>query len=935
MYKETLNLPHTKFPMRGNLVKREIDTLTRWYSENLYKIIRNTKKGKEIFHLHDGPPYANGNIHIGHAINKILKDIIIKSKSFMGYDCPYIPGWDCHGLPIELMVEKEIGKNNNISIFHNACREYALQQVAKQKENFIRLGVLGDWENSYLTMNFKIQANIIRTLKKIIAHGYVYRGKKPVYWCFNCQSSLAEAEVEYYNSTSPSIYIAFPILDNSLIKKRFNIENLFESVYFIVWTTTPWSLPANRAVSIHPELNYILVNFNNKNNYIFLENLLEKIVKHLSIKHWTILGCIQGSNLEFLQCCHPFMDFVIPVILNDYIKPDIGTGVVHIAPSHGREDYLVASKYHLDMISPLDSKGYFILENFPLLDKLNIFKANEIIIHMLHEKKFLLSHDILQHSYPHCWRHHTPVIFYATPQWFIGMHRNELSKKILDKVREITWIPEWGQSCIKEMIKNRPDWCISRQRTWGIPIPIFIHKITKELHPHTLYFMEKIAKYVEKNGIKEWWNLDPFDFLGKESIFYEKVLDTLDVWFDSGSTHDSVLNRYKELINKKPDLYLEGSDQYRGWFMSSLIISIAINNEVPCRKILSHGFAVDKQGQKMSKSLGNVVYPQNIVNQLGADILRLWVASTDHTNEMNISDNILKSSVDVYRRIRNTIRFLLANLYDFIPLKDCVNKNNLIIIDIWAIDRAHLVQKEILSAYNNYDFRYIVQRIMYFCSEELGSFYLDIIKDRLYTIKKNSIPRRSAQTAIYHILEALVRWIAPILSFTADEVWEYMPKDKRSQYIFTEEWYNGLFEFDYNQEMNRNYWDKLIFVKNEVNKILEQARKDKYIRNSLEAKITLYAKSNLAIDLRKLGNELRFFLLTSEIEVIDSSSVKKVNVEKNESLKILLTKIEGEKCSRCWHYVRNIKNFHSSKTLPMCTRCIDNVFGNGEKRQFI
>lgn len=932
-YKNTLNLPETGFPMRGDLAKREPQMLSRWYKEGLYQAIRQAKSGKKTFILHDGPPYANGNIHIGHSVNKILKDIIIKSKGLSGFDSPYIPGWDCHGLPIELKVEQIVGKPGekmSAAEFREECRKYAYEQIEAQKKDFIRLGVLGDWDKPYLTMDFKTEANTIRALARIIANGHLLKGAKPVHWCTACGSSLAEAEVEYYDKSSPSIDVRFNAVDPAVVASKFGVVT-DKPISLVIWTTTPWTLPANRAISLNAEFDYSLVSFNDE-CVIVASDLIEHVMKRIGVTQWDVLGECKGADLELLRFNHPFMGFDVPAILGDHVTLDAGTGAVHTAPGHGPDDYVIGQKYGLETANPVGSNGCYLPNTYPTLDGVFVFKANDIIVELLKEKGALLHHESIQHSYPCCWRHKTPVIFRATPQWFVGMDKNGLRKQSLKEIKGVEWIPDWGQARIESMVENRPDWCISRQRTWGTPMSLFVHKETQELHPRTLELMEEVAKRVEVSGIQAWWDLDIRDLLGDEADDYMKTPDTLDVWFDSGSTHSTVVDARPEFHGNSADLYLEGSDQHRGWFMSSLMISTAIKGKAPYREVLTHGFTVDGQGRKMSKSIGNTVSPQDVMNKLGADILRLWVASTDYTGEIAVSDEILKRSADTYRRIRNTARFFLANLTGFDPAKHQVKPEEMVILDRWAVGRAQAAQADILKHYENYDFHNVIQRLMQFCSVEMGSFYLDIIKDRQYTAKSDSIARRSCQTALYHICEALVRWMAPIMSFTADEIWNELPGE-RAQFVLTEEWYTGLFGLDAKEELNDDYWAELLAVRSEVNKVLEQARADKQLRGSLEASVTLYADKALAEKLNALGNELRFVLLTSQAKVADIHEAPETAIASDMAgLKIALHKAEGEKCPRCWHYATDIGKV--AEHADLCGRCVTNVAGNGEERKF-
>ncbi|MCW1875615.1 isoleucine--tRNA ligase [Erwinia sp. INIA-01] len=935
-YKSTLNLPETGFPMRGDLAKREPGMLQRWYDDKLYGIIREAKKGKKTFILHDGPPYANGSIHIGHSVNKILKDIIVKSKGMAGYDSPYVPGWDCHGLPIEHKVEQMIGKPGEKvtpAEFRAACRKYAAEQVEGQKADFIRLGVLGDWDRPYLTMNFKTEANIIRALGKIIGNGHLHKGAKPVHWCLDCRSALAEAEVEYYDKTSPSIDVMFNALDADAVRAKFGVAASEGPVSLVIWTTTPWTMPANRGISLHPEFEYQLLQIEGR-SLILAKELVESVMKRAGVAEWTVLGECKGEALELQLFQHPFLEQIqSKVVLGEHVTLEAGTGAVHTAPGHGPDDYVIGQKYGLETANPVGPDGSYLPGTYPTLDGVNVFKANDMIVELLKEKGALLHVEKLHHSYPHCWRHKTPIIFRATPQWFISMDQKGLRAQSLKEIKGVQWIPDWGQARIEAMVANRPDWCISRQRTWGVPMALFVHKDTEQLHPDSLALMEKVALRVEEEGIQAWWDLDPRELMGDDADNYVKVPDTLDVWFDSGSTSYSVVDARPEFGGHAPDMYLEGSDQHRGWFMSSLMISTAMKGKAPYRQVLTHGFTVDGQGRKMSKSLGNTVSPQDVMNKLGADILRLWVASTDYSGEIAVSDEILKRSADSYRRIRNTARFLLANLAGFNPETDLVKPEDMVVVDRWAVGRALAAQNDIVASYEAYDFHEVVQRLMQFCSVEMGSFYLDIIKDRQYTAKADGLARRSCQTALWYIAEALVRWMAPIMSFTADEIWGYLP-GKRSQYVFTEEWFDGLFGLAADESMNDAYWADLLKVRSEVNKVLEQARADKLIGGSLEASVTLYADAELAAKLNSLGEELRFVLLTSGAQVADYAQAGD-DAQQSEivkGLKIALRKADGEKCPRCWHYTTDIGQ--NAAHADVCGRCATNVAGSGELRKF-
>ncbi|MFY3326645.1 isoleucine--tRNA ligase [Vibrio fluvialis] len=944
-YKDTLNLPETGFPMRGDLAKREPEMLERWYTEDLYGAIREAKKGKKSFVLHDGPPYANGDIHIGHALNKILKDIIIKSKTLSGFDAPYIPGWDCHGLPIELMVEKKVGKPGQkvtAAEFREKCREYAAGQVEGQKESFKRLGILGEWDKPYRTMDFSTEANIIRALGKIADNGHLLKGFKPVHWCTDCGSALAEAEVEYKDKVSPSIDVRFKTADEAALLSKFTLTEGHEGkgdVSIVIWTTTPWTLPANRAVCLRDDLEYVLIQIEGEQpeRIIVASELAKSVMDRAGVEHFHFLGFAKGADLELSQFNHPFYNFTVPAILGDHVTTDSGTGVVHTAPGHGQEDFAVGQKYGLEVANPVGSNGVY-LPDTELFAGQHVFKANDAVIEVLKEHGALLHHHAYEHSYPHCWRHKTPIIFRATPQWFVSMDQAGLRENALSAIKGVKWMPDWGQSRIEGMVEGRPEWCISRQRTWGVPIALFVHKETAELHPKTSELIEKVAQLVEQKGIQAWWDVDAAELLGDDTEQYEKVLDTLDVWFDSGVTHYAVVDNREEFHGAEADMYLEGSDQHRGWFQSSLISSIAMKGKAPYKEVLTHGFVVDGQGRKMSKSIGNVVAPKDVTNKLGADILRLWVASTDYTGEVAVSDEILKRSADSYRRIRNTARFFLANLNGFNPATDIIAADEMVALDRWAVARAMAAQQEIVKAYAEYNTHAVVQRLMHFCSVEMGSFYLDVIKDRQYTAKLGGNAQRSCQTALYYIVEALVRWMAPIMSFTADEIWNEMPTNQangeaRGKFVFADEWYEGLFGLAEGEELNNEFWTDIQKVRGAVNKLLENARNEKTIGGSLQAEVTLFASDELAAKINKLEDELRFVLLTSKANVKPlaekSDAAQATDID---GLFVQVNKTEAEKCDRCWHYTPDVGTIKGHETI--CGRCVSNVDGEGEVRKF-
>lgn len=936
-YKFTLNLPETEFPMRGNLANREPEMLERWTKDGLYQQIRDSRIGRTPFILHDGPPYANGSIHIGHSVNKILKDIIVKSKTMSGFDAPYVPGWDCHGLPIELKVEQKVGKpGQKISAaeFREECRKYAAEQVDGQRADFIRLGVLGDWQKPYLTMDFATEANIVRSLSKVIENGHLHKGVKPVHWCTDCGSALAEAEVEYEDKTSPAIDVAFTATDSKAVAAQFGVSDYSHAVAMVIWTTTPWTLPANRALSISPELDYSLVEFVKEgatHAVILADVLVEACMTRYGAESHSVLGKVKGAALELVRFKHPFLAFDVPAILGDHVTTDAGTGVVHTAPGHGQDDFVVGQKYGLEVANPVGDNGVYKPDTEFFAGQ-HVFKANDNVVALLKEKGALLHHVAYRHSYPHCWRHKTPIIFRATPQWFISMDNHNLRKQALSEIEQTQWIPDWGQSRIEKMVENRPDWCISRQRTWGVPITLFVHRETEELHPDSVSLMVRVANRIEQEGIQAWWDLDAAELLGEEAEQYRKVTDTLDVWYDSGSTFASVVGARPEFHGHGVDLYLEGSDQHRGWFMSSLMISTAMTGKAPYKQVLTHGFTVDGKGRKMSKSIGNVIAPQQVTNKLGADILRLWVAATDYSGEMTVSDEILNRSADAYRRIRNTARFLLANLNGFDPAKDLVAVEDMVALDRWAVRRAAALQQEIIEAYEQYNFHIVTQKLMQFCSVELGSFYLDIIKDRQYTAKQEGHARRSCQSALFHIAEAMVRWIAPILSFTADEVWQLLP-GQRDAYVFTQEWYQDLQSITLDTDLSDAYWENLLTVRNEVNKVIEQARRDKRIGGSLEAEVTLFADAGLTEQLTHIGDELRFVLLTSEAKVLPLADATSDAVETElASLKLVVNATTAEKCERCWHHREEVGTIEAHPTL--CHRCVTNIEGDGEVRLF-
>jgi len=946
-YKDTLNLPDTPFPMRGDLARREPQMVARWQAQQRYQKIRAARQGKPKFILHDGPPYANGDIHIGHAVNKILKDIIVKSRTLAGFDAPYVPGWDCHGLPIELQVEKKHGKAIPPAQFRELCRAYAKEQIKRQKKDFIRLGVLGDWEHPYLTMDFRTEADIMRALGSIYERGYLYQGRKPVNWCLDCQSALAEAEVEYEDKTSPAIDVGFEVKDRPTLEKAFGVSLPGDAkTYAVIWTTTPWTLPANQAVSVHPEHEYRLIK-TEKGYLLLVAELMESCLQRYELSGETVAQC-KGSALELLPLQHPFQQRIVPIICGEHVTLEAGTGLVHTAPAHGLDDYFVGQKYDLPSDNPVGDDGKFIAGT-PLVGGLFVWKANDVVIDALQASGHLLHLEKVQHSYPHCWRHKTPIIFRSTPQWFIGMenkgqnpaqsaadelvqekrehgathapHNGASLRDLANRAVEQTeFFPAWGRARLEAMIKNRPDWCVSRQRNWGVPMPFFVHKETMQLHPRTPELLEQVAQRVEQDGIEAWFDLNSVDLLGAEAEHYKKLSDTLDVWFDSGVTHASVLQRRTEL-DSPADLYLEGSDQHRGWFQSSLLTGCAINGRAPFKALLTHGFVVDGQGHKMSKSKGNVVAPQKVLDTLGADILRLWAALTDYSGELTISDEILKRVVESYRRIRNTLRFLLANISDFDPQRHALPVEQWLEIDRYALALVKRLQDEVVADYARYEFHLIAQKLQTFCSEDLGGFYLDILKDRLYTAGEDSRARRSAQNALYHITHSLVRLMAPILSFTAEEAWEVLGgRDDRS--IFIEEWY-GLPDAQLDGEAVAA-WLKIGAWRAKANKQLEEARSAGLIGSALAAEVDVYAAGQDYDVLARLGDDLRFVFITSR------ATVHRVATETEQHLDVAASL--HDKCERCWHYREDVGSDANHPTV--CGRCVSNLFGSGEARRY-
>ena len=932
-YKDTINLPNTAFPMKANLANREPQMLKQWEESRLYDRIQAHTASRPLFILHDGPPYANGDIHIGHAVNKILKDMVVKSRLLAGFQSPYVPGWDCHGLPIELQVEKKVGKVGrkvDARTFRQKCREYADRQIALQREGFKRLGVLGKWDDPYASNKFSYEANMVRALAKIIEGGHLDQGVKPVNWCFDCGSALAEAEIEYQDKTSPAVDVLFLAVDKAAVLAAFGVESFAGITGIPIWTTTPWTLPANEAVTLHAELDYVLVAGRWQDTdvaIVLADELKDEVISRIGLEDADVLGCCKGAALELQQLQHPFYDKQVPVILGEHVTTEAGTGAVHTAPGHGDEDFRVGQLYDLPISNPVGANGIYV-EDTKLFAGQFVWKANDTIIELMQKNNSLLHHEPFQHSYPHCWRHKSPTAFRVTPQWFIGMDKKGLRARALETIKGIRWVPGWGEERISGMIEGRPDWCISRQRTWGVPITLFVHRETEELHPDTNVLMLKVADLIEQAGTDCWYEDDIFDRLGVDKNEYEQVRDILDVWFDSGVSHRCVLDEREEL-RRPADIYLEGSDQHRGWFQSSMLTSVAMHGEAPYRQVLTHGFVVDATGKKMSKSLGNVIAPQKVMNSLGADVLRLWVAAADYRQEMTVSDEILKRVSDAYRRIRNTARFLLGNLDGFEP-QHRLAEDQMLPFDRWAVSRALQMQKEVDQAYEDYQFMQVYQKINNYCALELSAIYLNVLKDRLYTTGRDSLARRSAQTAMYHILESLVRWVAPVLSYTAEEIWQLMPGE-RPDSVFMSEWYDGLFALD-DGVYDEAFWQETTALINTVNEAIEIMRRDKIIRGSLEATVHIQPRSIVQREfLDKWGDELRYILIVSEAIVeSDQARVPEGSYETSEYF-VWVNKNGNEKCVRCWHQREDVGQ--SEEHPELCGRCIENVAGSGEERK--
>ncbi|MDG1096255.1 MAG: isoleucine--tRNA ligase [Methylophilaceae bacterium] len=937
--KYPLNLPETSFPMRGNLAQREPSWLADWQDKKLYQKIRAARKGAKKFILHDGPPYANGDIHIGHAVNKILKDVIVKSKTMSGFDAPYVPGWDCHGLPIELVVEKNHGKNIDPAKFRELCREYATEQVEKQKKDFIRLGVLGDWDNPYLTMDFKTEADIMRALGDINKNGYLYQGSKPVHWCTDCGSALAEAEVEYEDVNSPAIDVGFKVVDNAVLSKAFGVEVIGDTLA-VIWTTTPWTLPANQAVSVHAELDYDLIQ-TNKGLLILAHDLVVATLARYEAEESRVLATCKGADLNGLLLQHPFDDRQVPVICGDHVTTEAGTGLVHTAAAHGNDDWLVM-RANFPNEKPrvlMGGDGHFFesdLVPFAAIRGLDRKEANKVILAEMTESGALIASARLNHSFPHCWRHKTPLMQLATHQWFVGMNATDSAGVSLrahanKAVDETQFFPDWGRARLEGMIKTRPDWCVSRQRNWGVPMPLFVHKETGELHPKTAELLEEACLLVEQTGVEAWFSLDVDAFLAKHAPDnaeqYKKVTDTLDVWFDSGTTHASVLKR-REDLNFPADLYLEGSDQHRGWFQSSLLTGCAIDGRAPYNALLTHGFVVDGKGYKMSKSKGNVVAPQKVMDSYGADILRLWVASTDYSGELTISDEILKRVSDSYRKIRNTLRFLLANVEDFDAATQSVPYENLLEIDRYALGMLSDLSQTCKAAYDSYELHRVGQALQHFCAEDLGAFYLDILKDRMYTNEADSHDRRAAQTVLLKVTQVLAGLMAPVLSYTAEEIWQTLYPET-ADFVMLHDWSNAedvispIAHAEYAQSLKAK-WETIRAIRAEAAKEIELVRGTGQVGSSLQSELAFHVANDTFDALNSLGDDLRFVMITSDAKVY------KAVTEAEQKISVLPS--QHTKCARCWHYRADVGA--SAEHPTICGRCETNLFGKGEVRKY-
>ena len=937
-YKKTLILPRTDFPMRARLAEREPQMLARWQAINLYERAQALRRGQKRFILHDGPPYANGAIHIGHAVNKLLKDFIVKSRLLSGFHAPYIPGWDCHGLPIELEVEKQQGRprdSEQRAAFRQACRDYASRQVAAQKSDFIRLGVLGDWDKPYLSMHKKTQADILRVLGDVIKRGFFVRKNRPVYWCKDCESALAEAEIEYREKKSQAIDVRFVFEQPDALARAFGVDETLDKSALVIWTTTPWTLPANRAVAVHKDFSYGLY-AGSAGFLVLAEKLAADCLARYQIKDGKKLACASGQKLLGLMLRHPFYQRTVPVVAAEHVTLETGTGAVHIAPAHGHEDYQTGQTYQLQVDDLVDQSGCF-RSGVPLVGKNPLAEAEKNVLAALSEQKNLLCHEVHEHSYPHCWRHKTPLLFRAAPQWFIPMDESRgdgvsMRQKALMACAGVKWIPGWGRERMQGMLEERPDWCISRQRYWGVPIAVFFHRDSGELHPRSVELIERVAQKIESGGVQAWFDLSAGELLsGAEAQVYQKADDVLDVWFDSGATHSCVLARRPEL-DRPADLYLEGSDQHRGWFQSSLLLSVAQNEQAPYREVLTHGFVVDAHGQKMSKSRGNVIAPQKIIETLGADVLRLWAASTNFSAEMAVSDEILKQTAEAYRRIRNTARFLLANLSGFDPKQHAQADDQLLSLERWLLDTARQLQQAVISDYHAYRFHRLCQRIHNFCNVQMGGFYLDVIKDRLYTLREDHPARRSAQTAMYHVVQAFARWLAPILSYTAEEIYQHVPGEKKDHVLLEAGWYERLPALG-DSRFSREDWVRILAVRDLVNKQLETLRADCRIGSPLDADVHLYCGEQDRVLLGdKLGGELYFLLLTSSA-CIHPMEQRPADAVLEQDIAVVAAASKQSKCVRCWHHDASVGR--DSKDPEICMRCIGNIYGQDEERHHV
>ena len=919
-YRDTLNLPQTELSMKAGLPKKEPEILDFWNDIGLYEKIRQQNLNNKKFILHDGPPYANGAIHLGHSVNKILKDITIKSKTLQGLDAPYVPGWDCHGLPIELNVEKKHGKRSelvqNKKMFQEACKEYALTQIESQKKDFIRLGVLGEWDNPYKSLDSSFEANAVRALGRIYEAGHIEKGEKPVHWCQDCGSALAEAEVEYQDKTSKSIDVAFKANEQSLKKLNEVFEtNIVDGISFVIWTTTPWTIPSNVAVCINPELDYALIKLDGE-HLVIAEAMIE-----LCMERWgttsELVSKTLGKNLVDISLIHPFIERKSELLHGDHVTTEAGTGCVHTAPAHGLDDYFICKKHGIETFKALNSKGFF-KEEFEFIAGLPASKADPLVIEKLNEVKALVNCDDFHHSYPHCWRHKSPLIFTSTAQWFISMNKSGLLNEALQSISGVSWEPSWGEQRIEGMLTDRPDWCISRQRNWGVPITLIVHKESGTIHPNQSELFKQFANLIEENGISSWESLDLNEFID-DGDSYIKITDSLDVWFDSGVTHFAVSEqRFEEGI--VADLYLEGSDQHRGWFQSSLLTSIAMNGRAPYKAVLTHGFVVDENGRKQSKSLGNVVSPQKVWDSLGADILRLWVASADFRSEMVASDEILKRVSDQYRRIRNTFRFILGNLNDFDESKKIVFEDQ-IELDKWIVLETSKLQEDVLKLYESYSYHNVVQKIHNFCVNELGGIYLDIVKDRLYTCKDSSHARQSCQTSLNYVLNTMVRLTAPILSFTSEEIWQTHSSLKgQNESIFLSKYFESKQEGEC--VISSSDWARIFEIKDIVNQSIERLRNENKLKGSLDSNVIISANEEDKSILDKLGPELHFVFISSQASVIDG-----------DTLSIQIDQMSDEKCTRCWHRDSTVGE---SKDHPeICSRCEENIDQSGESRSFV